>query len=265
MDEPTRQQAFLTALVTEHFVQASARAATITESNGRAAIYLSAASSGLVAFGFLAQGAGRLDPFVAAVLPALFILGIFTFIRLVQTSIEAAVLSLQIQRIRGYYRTLVPEAQQFFDPPRHPRCPRSGHGHQRQPSLPNGDAVHRGQHNRGGQQHPRRRRTGPAGRHPHPSWVGERPRHRRRRRGAPVRAAPAVWLPTSRANGWLAATAGAPPRPSPAASPWERPRPPPLLSTPAGCKHGAAPRIGPGRTATKALTRTCERPQEVMT
>ena len=117
MDEPTRQQAFVTALVTEHFVQASARAATITESNGRAAIYLSAVSSGLVAFGFLAQGTRQLDPFVAAVLPALFILGVFTFVRLVQTSIESAVLSLQIQRIRGYYRTLVPEAQQFFDAP----------------------------------------------------------------------------------------------------------------------------------------------------
>jgi hypothetical protein len=90
MDEPARQQAVVTALVTEHFVQAGARAATITESNGRAAIYLSAVSSGLVAFGFLAQGAGRLDPLVAAVLPALFILGIFTFVRLVQTSIEAA-------------------------------------------------------------------------------------------------------------------------------------------------------------------------------
>jgi hypothetical protein len=123
MDEHARQQAFVTALVTEHFVQAGARAATITESNGRAAIYLSAVSSGLVAFGFLAQGAGRLDPFVAAVLPALFILGIFTFVRLVQTSIEAAVLSLQIQRIRGYYRTLVPEAQQFFDPPPAPTMP----------------------------------------------------------------------------------------------------------------------------------------------
>jgi len=117
MDEHARQQAFVTALVTEHFVQASARAATITESNGRAAIYLSAVSSGLVAFGFLAQGPGPLDPFVAAVLPALFILGIFTFIRLVQTSIEAAVLSLQIQRIRGYYRTLVPRPNSSSTPP----------------------------------------------------------------------------------------------------------------------------------------------------
>jgi hypothetical protein len=117
MDEQARQQAFVTALVTEHFVQGSARAATITEANGRAAIYLSAVSSGLVAFGFLAQGARRLDPFVAAVLPALFILGIFTFVRLVQNSIESAVLTLQIQRIRGYYRTLAPEAEQFFDAP----------------------------------------------------------------------------------------------------------------------------------------------------
>ena len=47
------------ALVTEHFVLGSARSATITEANGRAAIYLSVVSSGLVAFGFFAQGSRR--------------------------------------------------------------------------------------------------------------------------------------------------------------------------------------------------------------
>jgi hypothetical protein len=107
----------MSALVTEHFVMGSARAATITEANGRAAIYLSAVSSGLVAFGFLAQGTRHVDLFVAAVLPALLILGAFTFVRLVQNSIESAVLTKQIQRIRGYYRTLVPDAEQFFDAP----------------------------------------------------------------------------------------------------------------------------------------------------
>jgi hypothetical protein len=219
MDEHARQQAFVTALVTEHFVQASARAATITESNGRAAIYLSAVSSGLVAFGFLAQGPGRLDPFVAAVLPALFILGIFTFIRLVQTSIEAAVLSLQIQRIRGYYRTLVPEAQQFFDAP-------------------------------GTHEHPRRRRIGPAGRHAHTSWIGGRPGHRCGRHGDRVRAAPAVRLPTSRANGWMAAIDGAPSPPSPAASVRERPRQ--LHSSPLEpAARTEQSRTGPGRNTTR--------------
>ena len=70
MEQQAREQAFITALVTEHFVLQSARSATIGEANGRASVYLGTVSSALVAFGFLAQVATRLDPFVAAVLPA---------------------------------------------------------------------------------------------------------------------------------------------------------------------------------------------------
>jgi hypothetical protein len=114
MEQQAREQAFITALVTEHFVLQSARSATIGEANGRAAIYLSTVSSALVAFGFLAQVATRLDPFVAAVLPALFILGEFTFVRLVDTAVENLLALQRIQRIHGYYRSLVPEAEQFF-------------------------------------------------------------------------------------------------------------------------------------------------------
>jgi len=114
MEQQAREQAFITALVTEHFVLQSARSATIGEANGRASIYLSAVSSALVAFGFLAQVATRLDPFVAAVLPALFILGEFTFVRLVDTAVENLLALQRIQRIHGYYRSLVPEAEQFF-------------------------------------------------------------------------------------------------------------------------------------------------------
>ncbi len=114
MEQQAREQAFITALVTEHFALQSARSATIGEANGRAAIYLSAVSSALVAFGFLAQVATHLDPFVAAVLPALFILGEFTFVRLADTAIESLLVLQRIQRIHGYYRSLVPEAEQFF-------------------------------------------------------------------------------------------------------------------------------------------------------
>jgi hypothetical protein len=116
MDEQTRQQAFVSALVTEHFVQQSARSTTVAEANGRAAIYLTSVSSALVALGFIAQVASRLDPFVATVLPALFVLGEFTFIRLVETSIENLVALEQIQRIRRYYAGLVPEAAPFLTP-----------------------------------------------------------------------------------------------------------------------------------------------------
>jgi hypothetical protein len=49
------------------------------------------------------------------VLPALFILGEFTYVRLAANTIENLLALQQIQRIRGYYRGLVPEAEQFFE------------------------------------------------------------------------------------------------------------------------------------------------------
>jgi len=53
---------------------------------------------------------------VAAVLPAVFLLGEFTFAALLRNTLENLVLLRQMQRIRSYYRTLVPEADPFFGP-----------------------------------------------------------------------------------------------------------------------------------------------------
>ena len=117
MDQQAREQAFLNALATEHFVLQAARSAIVGEQVGRGGIYMGAVSSALIALGFLAQVVKRLDPFVAALVPALFVLGEFTFAALVRNTIENLVLLGQMQRIRGYYRGLVPEASQFFDPP----------------------------------------------------------------------------------------------------------------------------------------------------
>lgn len=99
----------MSALVTEHFVLQSARGVTTSEAGSRSSLYLTALSSALVAFGFLGGGPA-LVPFAAAVLPALFVLGEFTYVRLLETSIEDVLLLRSIQRIRGYYRDLVPEA-----------------------------------------------------------------------------------------------------------------------------------------------------------
>jgi hypothetical protein len=117
MDQQTREQAFMNALATEHFVLQAARSAMVGEQVGRGSIYLGAVSSALIALGFLAQVAARLELFVAAVLPALFVLGEFTFAALLRNTMENLVLLGQMQRIRGYYRGLVPEAGEFFDPP----------------------------------------------------------------------------------------------------------------------------------------------------
>jgi hypothetical protein len=116
MEQQAREQAFISALTTEQFVLQAARSANVGEMTGRATVYMATVSSALIAFGFLAQVATRLDPFVAAVLPALFLLGEFTFAALVRNTLENLVLLGQMQRIRGFYRTLVPEADQFFGP-----------------------------------------------------------------------------------------------------------------------------------------------------
>ena len=57
MDQQAREQAFMTALSTERFLLQSARSAIVGEMTGRAAIYMGALSSALIAFGFLAQAA----------------------------------------------------------------------------------------------------------------------------------------------------------------------------------------------------------------
>jgi hypothetical protein len=107
-------QAFMSALVTEHFVLQSARSTTVSEAVGRAAVYLTCVSSAVVAFGFFAAATHRLAPVVATVLPALIILGIFTFARLVETSVENMVFLRRIEAIRRYYTTLDPAAAAFF-------------------------------------------------------------------------------------------------------------------------------------------------------
>jgi hypothetical protein len=107
MEDQTRDQAFISAVTTDHFVSQAARSAIIAEQTGRAMLYMGAVSSALITFGFVAQAAD-LTPFIAAVLPALFLLGEFTFAAMLRNSMESVVLLRQIQRIRHYYRSLGP-------------------------------------------------------------------------------------------------------------------------------------------------------------
>jgi hypothetical protein len=116
MEQQAREQAFISALTSEHFVLQGARSANVGEMTGRGTVYMGAVSSALIAFGFLAQVVRRLDPFVAAVLPALFVLGEMTFAALLRNTMENLVLLEKMQRIRRYYGGLVPEAERFFNP-----------------------------------------------------------------------------------------------------------------------------------------------------
>lgn len=111
-----RPLAFYNALLTEHFVLESARGITVSESSSRASLYLMTLSSGLVAFGFLAS-TPYAGVFLAVIIPVVVILGVFTYERLVQTSLEDVAALASIQRIRRYYGGLLPGAGQFFPVP----------------------------------------------------------------------------------------------------------------------------------------------------
>jgi hypothetical protein len=116
MDEKARESAFMTALVTEHFVLQSAASTTVSEAGVRASLYVFSLSSALVAMGFTAQSPDVFAPFVATVIPAVFVLGWFTVVRLVDTTVENLRFLRAIARIRRYYRSLAPDGAAFFAP-----------------------------------------------------------------------------------------------------------------------------------------------------
>jgi hypothetical protein len=107
----------VTVLTTEHFTLQGARAATTSESTARAALFVGAVSSGLIALGFVGQASKfgtSFEAFALVVLPTLFALGVFTFVRLVQSSTEDLLYGRAINRIRGYYRQIAGEHSRYL-------------------------------------------------------------------------------------------------------------------------------------------------------
>lgn len=111
------RQALLTMLTTEHFTLQGSRATTVSESSSRAALYMGAVSSTLIALGFIGQVSDigdAFDVFALVVLPTLFALGVFTFVRTVESSVEDVLYGRAINRIRAYYLEMAgPESRWF--------------------------------------------------------------------------------------------------------------------------------------------------------
>jgi hypothetical protein len=99
-------------VTTEHFVLQGARAATIAESTGRANMFLAAVSGGLVALGLVATASSLGAAFYGfglVLLPTLTFVGLVTFERTLQTSIEDSEYARRIALLRGYYFEHAPE------------------------------------------------------------------------------------------------------------------------------------------------------------
>ena len=111
-DAGDAKPAWITLLTTEHYNLGMQRAATISEVNGRASIFIGAVSAGLIALGF--EGAGSRHSagstvFAALVLTPLLFLGLVTFGRCLQIAIDDWEFSVRIMRLRAAYAQLVPE------------------------------------------------------------------------------------------------------------------------------------------------------------
>src|SRR5215218_9243297 len=110
-------QQLLTALSTEHFTLQGARSQTMNESSARASLYVFSVSSVLIALGFIGQVSeiGDLfNTFALTVLATLYVLGVATFVRLVECAAEDFRYGMAINRIRGYYKEIAGRRADLF-------------------------------------------------------------------------------------------------------------------------------------------------------
>jgi len=106
-----------TFATTEHFNLQTARAVTVSEANGRASIYLAALSGNLIALAFVGQ-VSRLGAafyaFALILLPVLAFVGVVTFVRLVQCSVEDLTYANRIALLRSFYVRVSPELEPYL-------------------------------------------------------------------------------------------------------------------------------------------------------
>ena len=104
--------AAVTFVTTEHFTLQGARSSTISESTGRANVFLGAVSGGLIALGLVATAAKTGVAFYSfglILLPTLAFVGLATFHRVLQSGIEDLGYARRIAQLRDYYFDHAPE------------------------------------------------------------------------------------------------------------------------------------------------------------
>lgn len=121
MTTPANDDAALnSALGTEQFSLQAIAGSTIAEAGTRASIYLSTLSSGLVAVGFAGSTPSLLATLTFTVLPTIFLLGWFTVVRLVDTTVENISVRRRMDRIRAHFAAQHPAGPRLLatDDPR---------------------------------------------------------------------------------------------------------------------------------------------------
>jgi len=112
-----RRSEFMQALTTEHTALQSARSSTVSESAARSGLYLTTLSSAVVALALVGQVSKFGNAFLIfalAILPVVFLLGLITYGRLLQTGVEDVIYARAIGRIHRVYEGIDPNKAQYF-------------------------------------------------------------------------------------------------------------------------------------------------------
>jgi hypothetical protein len=119
--KPSLPASAVSIITTEHFALQGAWTATISESTGRVGMFLSAVSGGLVALGLMATATRVGTGFYAfglVLLPTMALIGVMTFLRVLQSGIEDHGYARRMSRIRAFYLEEVPQLAEYM-----PRVP----------------------------------------------------------------------------------------------------------------------------------------------
>jgi hypothetical protein len=112
-----QHQRNLLIMTTEHVTLQGARGMTVSEANSRVSSYLVSVSSTLIALAFVGN-ISRLGSaffvFALVLFPSVFLLGLFTFERALQSGLEDLLCVREMQRIRHYYIEQAPELAGYF-------------------------------------------------------------------------------------------------------------------------------------------------------
>src|SRR5947199_5844234 len=104
-------------ITTEHYNLQTGRSMTISETNGRASLFVGAVSSGLIALTFVGQISHLGTAFFIfslVVIPTLVFMGLITFERVLQSGSTDIIYARGVNRIRHLYLEYAPQLQSYF-------------------------------------------------------------------------------------------------------------------------------------------------------
>ena len=113
---PELSSQMVTIITTEHYNLQTGRSMTVADANGRSTLFIGAVSGALIAIAFTGQ-ASRMGTaffvFSLVLLPSLFLMGLITFERVLQSAIEDLTYARGITRIRHLYLEYAPQLQPY--------------------------------------------------------------------------------------------------------------------------------------------------------